>query len=43
MNTKNSLLFAEFDPVTKQEWVDKANIDLKGADFNKKLVKKKFK
>ncbi len=38
MNTKNSLLFTEFDPVTKQEWVDKANIDLKGADFNKKLV-----
>ncbi len=38
MNTKNSLLFAEFDPVTKQEWVDKANIDLKGANFNKKLV-----
>ena len=38
MNKKNNLLFKEFNPATKQEWIDKANIDLKGADFNKKLV-----
>ncbi len=38
MNNKNNSLFIEFNPVTKQEWIDKANIDLKGADFNKKLV-----
>ncbi len=31
-------LFAEFPPVTRQQWVDKAIQDLKGADFNKKLV-----
>ena len=38
MKNKNNLLFAEFDPITKQDWIDKAHIDLKGADFNKKLV-----
>lgn len=31
-------LFAEFAPVSKQAWVDKATEDLKGADFEKKLV-----
>ena len=31
-------LFSEFPPVTTQEWMDKVNIDLKGADFEKKLV-----
>jgi methylmalonyl-CoA mutase len=36
-NTKNSL-FQDFNPVSKQEWIDKVNIDLKGADFNKTLV-----
>ncbi len=38
MNKIVNPLFTEFNPVTKQEWIDKANIDLKGADFNKKLV-----
>ena len=31
-------LFEEFPPVTTQEWKDKVVADLKGADFEKKLV-----
>ena len=31
-------LFDQFAPNTKQEWLDKVTADLKGADFNKKLV-----
>jgi methylmalonyl-CoA mutase len=31
-------LFEQFPPVTTREWLDKINSDLKGADFNKKLV-----
>jgi len=31
-------LFEQFPPVTTKEWMDKINSDLKGADFNKKLV-----
>lgn len=31
-------LFSEFPPVSTQEWMDKAIADLKGADFEKKLV-----
>ena len=31
-------LFDQFPPVTTKEWMDKINADLKGADFNKKLV-----
>jgi methylmalonyl-CoA mutase len=31
-------LFEQFPPVTTKEWMDKINNDLKGADFNKKLV-----
>jgi methylmalonyl-CoA mutase len=31
-------LFSEFAPVSKEEWVKKATEDLKGADFEKKLV-----
>ncbi|MGB5499207.1 MAG: methylmalonyl-CoA mutase family protein [Maribacter sp.] len=38
MNDSNKSLFSEFSPVTKQEWMEKVGIDLKGADFNKKLV-----
>ena len=30
--------FSEFPPVTKQQWLDKVTIDLKGADFDRKLV-----
>jgi len=38
MSTKNKPLFTNFKPVTKQEWIDRVNIDLKGEDFNRKLV-----
>ena len=38
MNDKNKSLFSEFDPVLKQEWMEKVGIELKGADFDKKLV-----
>lgn len=31
-------LFDMFPPVTTDEWMAKINVDLKGADFNKKLV-----
>jgi methylmalonyl-CoA mutase len=31
-------LFDQFPPVTTKEWLGKINTDLKGADFNKKLV-----
>lgn len=34
----NCKLFSEFAPNTMQEWIDKVTADLKGADFNKKLV-----
>lgn len=38
METNKNTLFSDFKAVTKQEWMDKVNIDLKGEDFNKKLV-----
>jgi len=31
-------LFEQFPPVTTKEWMDKITSDLKGADFNKRLV-----
>ena len=31
-------LFSEFTAPTKQEWIDKIIVDLKGADFEKKMV-----
>ncbi len=31
-------LFSEFEPVSKEQWKAKANEDLKGKDFEKKLV-----
>ena len=31
-------LFEQFPPVTTREWMDKITTDLKGADFNRKLV-----
>src|SRR5450759_867118 len=31
-------LFDQFPPVSTKEWMDKINTDLKGSDFNKKLV-----
>ncbi len=36
--TKKEKLFYKFPPVTKKEWLDKISADLKGADFNEKLV-----
>lgn len=38
INNKEKMLFQNFDPSTKKEWVEKATADLKGADFNKRLV-----
>ncbi len=35
---KNQLLFSEFAPITTKEWMDKITADLKGADFEKKLM-----
>ena len=36
-NTKEKL-FTEFQAPTTQEWIDKIQVDLKGADFQKRLV-----
>ena len=30
-------LFTEFAAPTRQEWLDKIEVDLKGADFQKRL------
>ena len=38
INVTKKSLFSEFSPVTKQEWIEKVNVDLKGADFDKTLV-----
>lgn len=38
MNDKNKSLFSEFNPVSKHDWMEKVTIDLKGEDFNRKLV-----
>lgn len=35
-------LFSEFAPVSKEQWIAKATEDLKGADFQKKLVWKTY-
>lgn len=35
---KKEKLFEQFPPVTTKEWMDKIHSDLKGADFNSKLV-----
>ena len=35
---KEGKLFDQFPPVTTKEWMDKIHADLKGADFNKKMV-----
>lgn len=34
----NNILFGEFPQISKEEWVDKISTDLKGADYNKRLV-----
>jgi methylmalonyl-CoA mutase len=38
MAEKQINLFAEFPPVSTEQWMEKVVADLKGADFNKKLV-----
>jgi len=35
---KGKRLFSEFAPPSKADWIEKAKADLKGADFNKRLV-----
>ena len=35
---KEERLFSDFPPVSTKEWMEKINADLKGADFEKKLV-----
>ena len=38
MEKKRERLFSDFAPVIRQQWLDKISVDLKGGDFNKKLV-----
>ena len=38
MSNKKEPLFSDFSSVSTQEWMDKIIADLKGADFEKKLV-----
>ena len=35
---KEGKLFEQFPPVTTKDWMDRIHADLKGADFNKKMV-----
>ncbi len=42
MQEQKRKLFEEFSPVTTQEWLEKIKSDLKGADFNKKLIWKTY-
>jgi len=36
--TKETKLFKEFPPISTQEWEDKIKQDLKGADYDRKLI-----
>ena len=38
MSNNKEKLFGEFQAPTTQEWLDKIQVDLKGADFQKRLV-----
>ena len=38
MPEKYNKLFEEFPAVSTQQWMDKVTVDLKGADFNRRLV-----
>ena len=38
MTNNKEKLFTEFSAPTTQEWLDKIQVDLKGADFQKRLV-----
>jgi methylmalonyl-CoA mutase len=35
---KRKRLFEQFPPVSTRAWIEKINADLKGADFNKKMI-----
>ena len=38
MADKKEKLFSDFSPVSTEQWMEKVTADLKGADFEKKLV-----
>ena len=38
MSNSNEKLFSDFSPVSTEQWLDKIVADLKGADYEKKLV-----
>ena len=38
MANKNEKLFSDFQPVSTEKWMEKVTADLKGADYEKKLV-----
>ncbi|MEE1092235.1 MAG: methylmalonyl-CoA mutase family protein, partial [Prevotella sp.] len=38
MSNCKEKLFTEFTAPSTQEWLDKIQVDLKGADFNKRMV-----
>ncbi|MCL5129420.1 methylmalonyl-CoA mutase family protein [Algibacter sp. L4_22] len=38
MSDKNKKLFSDFPPVSTEQWMERVTADLKGADFDKKLV-----
>jgi methylmalonyl-CoA mutase len=38
MSDKNKLLFSDFPSVSTEQWMERVTADLKGADFDKKLV-----
>ena len=40
MANNKEKLFSEFPPVSTEEWLEKVTTDLKGGDFEKKLVSK---
>ena len=35
---KGKKLFSEFNSPSKSDWIEKATADLRGGDFNKRLV-----
>lgn len=38
MNNSKEKLFSEFEPISTEKWIEKINKDLKGTDFEKKLI-----
>ncbi len=40
MSDTNTYLFDDFQPISTSKWMEKITTDLKGADFDRKLVKK---